>query len=254
VESALVNELEPPFSQTPAKVHWSISADAWIAWARSPHLDTYWYWRDAFFGDIVPVPGRLTLEVGCGEGRVTRDLLAHGHRVIALDIVDRLVYASRALAESPRYLVADAAHLPFPSESFDVAVAHNSLMDVDELDVAVAELSRVLQKGGHLCVSVVHPMFDAGTFERGTGRFVVGHSYHRRRPFIGVYRRDDLEMAFRGWAYSMEHYFRALEQANLVVERLREPLPAAAPAPLGSGQRFDIVPPFLHIRARRIAD
>ena len=60
-------------------------AGDWLAWARTPGHDSYWYFRDAFFEEILPAPGRLTLEVGCGEGRVARDLAAHGHRVVALD-------------------------------------------------------------------------------------------------------------------------------------------------------------------------
>jgi Methyltransferase domain len=60
-------------------------AGDWLAWARTPGHDSYWYLRDAFFEEILPAPGRLTLEVGCGEGRVARDLAAHGHRVVALD-------------------------------------------------------------------------------------------------------------------------------------------------------------------------
>jgi 2-polyprenyl-3-methyl-5-hydroxy-6-metoxy-1,4-benzoquinol methylase len=59
-------------------------AQAWLAWARTPGHDAYWVYRDAFFA-LVPEPGVATLEVGCGEGRVTRDLNARGHRVTALD-------------------------------------------------------------------------------------------------------------------------------------------------------------------------
>ena len=50
-------------------------AAGWLAWARTPGHDAYWTYRDAFF-DLVPAPGAATLEVGCGEGRVARDLVA----------------------------------------------------------------------------------------------------------------------------------------------------------------------------------
>ena len=48
-------------------------------------VDVYWYYRDAFFA-LVPPAGRVTLEVGFGEGRVSRDLVARGHRVTGVDV------------------------------------------------------------------------------------------------------------------------------------------------------------------------
>jgi hypothetical protein len=47
---------------------WEWQAEDWARWARTPGHDSYWLFRDLFFDAIVPTPGRLTLEVGCGEG------------------------------------------------------------------------------------------------------------------------------------------------------------------------------------------
>src|SRR4030095_8101628 len=49
-------------------------ARSWLSWARTPDHDAYWQYRDAFFDKLLPAPGRLTLEVGCGEGRGGREL------------------------------------------------------------------------------------------------------------------------------------------------------------------------------------
>jgi len=40
-----------------------------------------------------------------------------------------------------------------------------SLQDVENLDGAVAEASRVLRPGGRFCLAVVHPLTSAGEFE-----------------------------------------------------------------------------------------
>jgi SAM-dependent methyltransferase len=63
---------------------WEDQAENWLAWARTPGHDAYWYYRDALF-PLLPPPGRRTLEIGCGEGRVVRDLVARGHRVVGVD-------------------------------------------------------------------------------------------------------------------------------------------------------------------------
>src|SRR4029453_13258510 len=58
-------------------------ARSWLSWARTPDHDAYWQYRDAFFDKLLPAPGRLTLEVGCGEGRVARDLARRRPRGVA---------------------------------------------------------------------------------------------------------------------------------------------------------------------------
>ena len=58
--------------------------------------------------------------------------------------------------------MADAADLPFPDEAFDLVVAYNVLMDVDDLQATVTEIARVLEPGGVLAAGVTHPIADAG--------------------------------------------------------------------------------------------
>jgi SAM-dependent methyltransferase len=227
-------------------------AGDWLAWARAPGHDSYWYFRDAFFDAIVPNPGRLTLEVGCGEGRVARDLARRGHTVVALDASPTLAAGAAAADPDGRYLVADAAALPFGNESFDLVVAYNSLMDVDDMPPAVAEASRVLVPGGRLCICITHPTADAGRFQSSEpdAPFVIPGSYLGRHRVEEPFERDGLTMTFTGWRYSLEEYARALEDAGLLIERLREPpAPATALAARSGYERWQRLPNFLHLRA-----
>jgi len=234
---------------------WEAEAANWIAWARKPGHDDYWYYRDAFFDEIVPLPGRLTLELGCGEGRVARDLTARGHRVVGVDTSPTLLRHARDAHRGGAYVLCDARSLPFADQSFDLAVAYNSLMDVDGLDQAVREAARVLTPEGRLCMCVTHPMCDAGRFEsrEPDAPFIIGGNYLVRRRFEGTFERDGLIMTFRGWAYPLEAYARALEGAGLLIERLREPSASAASmARYGeSEERWRRIPEFLHILARK---
>jgi len=231
---------------------WEWQAEAWLAWARTPGHDSYWHFRDLFFDAIVPAPGRLTLEVGCGEGRVARDLARLGHMVVALDASPTLVAKAAAADLAGRYLLADAAALPFPDRCFDIVVAYNSLMDVADMPAAVHEASRVLVPGGRLCVCVTHPTADAGKFQSKApdAPFVIPGSYLGRHRFEDTFERDGLQVAFAGWRYSLEEYARALEAANLLIERLREPpAPASALAARPGYERWRRLPNFLHLRA-----
>jgi SAM-dependent methyltransferase len=232
---------------------WEEQAQNWLAWARTPGHDEYWRYRSAFF-ELVPPAGRATLEVGCGEGRVARDLAARGHHVTAVDASPTLLAAATAAHPAGRYLLADAAALPFADAEFDLVVAYNSLMDVQDMPGAVREAARVLQPDGHLCVSVTHPLNDAGQFAApgADAPFVIEGSYLESGRFEGHIESDGLEMTFHGWTYPLEAYSRALEAAHLRIEALREPpRPAAGGDGPPEADRWRRVPMFLMFRAAR---
>jgi SAM-dependent methyltransferase len=241
----------------PRRSHWEREAANWITWTRKPGHDPYWHYSPAFFHELVP--RRATLEIACGEGRVVRDLTARGHRTTGADASGNLIAAARAADPAGTYLHADATALPFDDAAFDLVVIYNALMDVDDMPGAVAEAARVLEAGGHLCVSVTHPVFNAGRFD-GDGAdapFVIEGSYlGDRRRFEAVVEEDGVQMRFAGWADSLEAYTRPLEAAGLLIERLREPrVPASygRRTPSGEDLRWDRIPMFLWFRALKPA-
>jgi SAM-dependent methyltransferase len=217
-------------------------AQGWLAWARTPGHDAYWSYRDAFFA-LVPAPGEATLDVGCGEGRVSRDLVAGGHRVTGLDASPTLLRAAAEADPASRYVEGAAEALPFADGSFDLVVAYNSLMDVADMPAAVGEIGRVLAPGGRLCACVTHPMADAGRW-LDDERFVIGEPYLEQRYMHVPIERGGLAFTFEGPAYPLQDYVAALEAAGLAIEALREP---ADPA----GGRWARVPMFLMWRAGR---
>ncbi|MHB1584524.1 MAG: class I SAM-dependent methyltransferase [Acidimicrobiales bacterium] len=229
---------------------WESEAANWLRWSRTVGHDAYWHYRDAFFDRVVPPPGRCTLEVGCGEGRVARDLAARGHRVIGVDRSPTLVRAAADADRAGAYVLADATALPLPDGCADLVVAYNSLMDVDDVATTVGEAARVLAPGGRLCVCITHPCTDTGEFEqrRGQGRLVVTGRYFEQRRFESTVTRDGLTMTFRGWSRSLQDYVGTITASGLLVELLAEPLPAEVPDHLERGRWF---PMFLHLRARR---
>ncbi|MCP9487406.1 MAG: class I SAM-dependent methyltransferase [Gaiellaceae bacterium MAG52_C11] len=221
---------------------WEDRAEGLIAWARKPGHDAYWLYRDSFF-ELVPPPGRRTLEIGCGEGRVSRDLRDRGHAVTGLDAAPTLVAAAADADPASEYVVSVAESLPFEDGSFDLVVAYNSLMDVEDMPAAVGEAARVLESGGRFCVCVTHPFRDAGRFEtRENGApFVVTGSYFEEGTYEFTAERDGLTFTWASRTYPLASYMRALEEASLLVEALREPV--------GFDDRDRRMPQFLHLRA-----
>lgn len=221
--------------------HWERHAEDWVRWARTPGFDAYWTHSGPPFFELVPPPGRATLDIGCGEGRVARDLARRGHRVTGVDASPTLVHYAAEAHPGGEYVVADAAALPFEGGAFDVVVAFNSLMDVDDMPGLVREAARVLERRGAFCVSITHPLADSGRFVGDD--FVVRGSYYGRRRFGQTIERGGIRMDFRGWCYPLEDYARAFEDAGFVIEALREP-------PDPGGGRMARIPNFLQLRLR----
>ena len=232
---------------------WEAEARRWIEWARAPGHDSYWRFHRDQFLDLLPAPGRLTLDIGCGEGRLARDLKALGHRVIGIDSSPSLVAAAKASDPAMDVRLADATALPLDDACADLAIAFMSLQDIDEMPAAIAEAARTLAPGGRFCMAIVHPMNSAGSFEQATADapFVIKGDYLGAFHYADTVERDGLTMTFNSRHRPLQAYFTALQQAGLLVEALREPgLPDHAIV-IGTGRRWQRIPFFLHLRAVR---
>lgn len=227
---------------------WESEAEHWIPWARTPGFDAYWYFRDAVFDAVLTAPGERTLDLGCGEGRVARDLVARGHSVVAFDRAEQLVRAAVDSDPVHRYSVADGRAIPFPDECFDTVVAYNVLQVVADLPGTVQEAARVLRPGGAFCVCLIHPVTDLGRFvgDGEDARFVLRERYFDVRWIEDTQEQDGLSMTFTGWTYPLEEYARAFEQAGLLIEVIREPRPAQHPTRYA---KWLDAPLFLALRA-----
>jgi len=149
--------------------YWEENAETWTRHARVGY-DIY---RDglntpAFLDMLPPVRGLRGLDIGCGEGSNTRELVRLGARMHAIDVAPTFIrYAHDAEKAKPlgiAYVVADATDLPFATGSFDFATAFMSMMDMANHGAALCEAARVFRPGGFLQFSILHP--DVGNWHR----------------------------------------------------------------------------------------
>lgn len=224
--------------------HWTEIAEEWIAWARAPGHDAFWSYAQAF-GAFVGKGNGEALDVGCGEGRVSRLIKGLGYRVTAADPVARFIAAAREMNSADHYEVAPVAALPFKAQSFDLVVAYNMLMDVEDVPAATREIRRVLKPSGTLIISIVHPFADRGHFAgpEPEAPFVVPGSYFGRDRFEGVEEKNGLKMHFAGWSQPLEAYMAALAQAGFAATQIKEPIPE-------SPSRWRRIPLFLWLKAQ----
>jgi len=109
----------------------------------------------------VNVGGRAdVLEIACGTGIVTkrlRERLGPSAKLVATDLNQGMIdYAREKLAGSKgiEWRAADAADLPFESQSFDTVVCQFGVMFVPDKAAAMREARRVLRPGGTFIFNV----------------------------------------------------------------------------------------------------
>jgi SAM-dependent methyltransferase len=87
------------------------------------------------------------LELGCGAGDLSVELVRRGARLTALDISPAMVERARSRAPGASFLVAAAEETGLPDASFDVVVGKWVLHHVD-VAAAARETHRLLRPGG----------------------------------------------------------------------------------------------------------
>jgi SAM-dependent methyltransferase len=89
------------------------------------------------------------LELGAGTGKLTEQLQALGHRVLASDPLQPMLRHLVRRLPRTRVVLATAEQIPLRSRSVDVVVGAQAFHWFD-LDRALPEIARVLRPGGHL--------------------------------------------------------------------------------------------------------
>lgn len=90
-------------------------------------------------------PGDRVLEVGCGQGHLTKALAERGVDIVGVDANPN---ASEVAGDGRvRHMLAE--ELEFEDETFEVVLAVHSIEHIPPLEKALAEMARVLEPGGH---------------------------------------------------------------------------------------------------------
>jgi ubiquinone/menaquinone biosynthesis C-methylase UbiE len=195
----------------------------WIRFVDGGYPDPHWQYARPMLLSLLPPPGHLTVDLGCGEGRLARALRRLGHTVLGVDVAPLLVERARELDPGGEYVEADAASLPLADDDADLVVAYMSLMEMGDLDAVVHEAGRVLAPGGRLCFVVLHPFETAASADGDT--LSLGGSYFE------VQEREERlgDVVFRSFHRPLAAYAQALERAGFAIEALREPRLADGP-------------------------
>jgi SAM-dependent methyltransferase len=172
---------------------------------------------------------RSVLDIGCGEGQVAR--LAAGllgvERVVGIDPTWAQLAVARERGGGVSYSQGVAASLPFPTASFDAAVACLVFEHIDDADAAIAEVGRVLAPGGRFLFFLNHPLLQTP----GSGWIddrILGEQYWRIGPYLvedKTLEEVDKDVWIPFVHRPLSRYVNALVEAGLLITRMEEPAP-----------------------------
>lgn len=212
---------------------WQTSAPAWIArtgdkgdFARAFVLDKIMLERATSHNPA------NALDIGCGEGRFCRMLAQNGIATTGIDPVQPMIKEAQRLHSDGTYTLGYAEQLEIPDESFDLVVSYLALIDIDDVEAAIAEMARVLRPGGH---ALVANLTGFSTSSAPHGKKTCGETGETFRP-LGTYleeRRDWFEwdgVRIRNWHRPLSRYMKLFLAAGLTLTYFDEPAPHSGPA------------------------
>jgi demethylmenaquinone methyltransferase/2-methoxy-6-polyprenyl-1,4-benzoquinol methylase len=131
------------------------------------------------------------LDACCGTGDLALAASSAGGVVTGLDFSEAMLERARRKSSEVEWVDGDLLHLPFGDGSFDTATVGFGVRNVEDLDLALRELRRVVKRGGRLAIlEIVRPKGPLALFYKGwfdvlvplAGRVIPGGAAYSYLP------------------------------------------------------------------------
>ncbi|MGB5822243.1 MAG: class I SAM-dependent methyltransferase [Saonia sp.] len=174
---------------------WEKNAEEWIQVIESNEIESRKYTNTAIVDTLRHTNATKILDIGCGEGWLTRSITAMGKSAVGMDAIAALLENARKKGPEPYYQMSYEdiiAAKPIPETPFDLAVFNFCLYQKEGLTDLLAQIKKALVKDGRIIIQTLHPFF---LFQQGLeytsqwiddswkglpGNFIDGHSWYAR--------------------------------------------------------------------------
>jgi 2-polyprenyl-3-methyl-5-hydroxy-6-metoxy-1,4-benzoquinol methylase len=206
-----------PLSDAKILDSWHTNATPWTAAVREQRIESRKLVTDRAIVDAVMArrPDSV-LDIGCGEGWLTRALVDRGVKhAIGVDAVPALIDQARA-AGGGEFRVASYEDIARGALELtvDVAVANFALIGKDAVDALILTSPTLLSRGGALIIQTLHPVIAGGD-----------------QPYMDGWRTGSWAGFSSDFSDPAPWYFRTLEswvdliaRSGLRLVEMREPI------------------------------
>lgn len=205
---------------------WHANADQWIATIDHAEIASRTLaTNEAIVSTVMAYPLTSILDIGCGEGWLTRALQERGLKASGVDAVAALIDNARQKGGGT-YEVAGfrdiASGVYAVAETFTAAVINFALLDQEDTEALLKNIRRVVATGGWVFIQTLHPLVIAGQEPYVSG-WKEGSWNGMKRAFVQPYQ----------WYFrTLEDWFRLFAEAGLAVKQVKEPVHPETKAPV----------------------
>ena len=159
---------------------WQNNSLSWVKAIRNNEIESRrLVTNKAIHDEILAFPQSSIIDIGCGEGWLTRMLFSKGYSVTGIDATKELIDVAIAGGGGDFITLKYEDISPeYFNTKFDLAVSNFSLLGEDSVNVLFKALPRILTESGCLIIQTVHPFFVSlgadyidGWREESWGRF-----------------------------------------------------------------------------------
>jgi SAM-dependent methyltransferase len=215
------------------KSTWDALAPAWLTVEEENYHHKYIILPEVYRMLNVQKDDKI-LDVACGKGDVARHLIRNGAKVTGIDISKMLDYAIEMEKKEKlgiNYLELNAENITdkFQRASFDKVVCNMALMDIEDYQTTINQISYVLKENGIFVFSISHPALVWPTCtsfripedsQRNEDKLRLVLDYFDERPTVFSYGAMPPVLCF---PRPISSYINELVRNKLLLKEMSEP-------------------------------
>lgn len=153
-----------PFSDLEIISSWLKNANQWVTAVRNGEIESRLLVTNAaIIKTVLDKSPKNVLDIGCGEGWLTRKLVHSGINCLGVDVVPELIDAAQKAGHGRfRLLTYEDVSLTTLIEKFDVIVCNFSLLGNESVLHLFQQIPSILNNDGCLIVQTLHPVVSCG--------------------------------------------------------------------------------------------
>lgn len=125
--------------------------------------------------------GAAVLEAGCGTGLILDRVARFADEAWGLDLSSGML--GKARERGLKVVQGSVTEIPFPDARFDVVYSFKVLAHVEHIREALAEMARVLRRGGYLLAEFYNPLSLRGLVKALKPPTPISHRAHDHQVF-----------------------------------------------------------------------
>lgn len=174
---------------------WNKNAKEWIKVIDNKEIQSRVFTNKAVEYELDKIIGNRILDIGCGEGWLTRSITAMGKEAVGIDVIEALLVNAKSKGPEPFYQMGYnnlIAGEQLPEALFDAAVYNFSLYQKENVDRLLESTKKYLIEDGKILIQTLHPSFllnngldyrsqlISNSWKGLPGNFIDGHEWYAR--------------------------------------------------------------------------